>query len=74
MKRRTMFGLLVVPVVGLLAGATALAHGHGGPGWRSGMMKRMVPAALDEALDAAKTAPERRAAIHGTWDRVVITI
>jgi Spy/CpxP family protein refolding chaperone len=67
MKRRTTLGLLAVLSAGLVAGATALAFGHGG---RHGMMKRVVAAAVDEALDEAKVTPEQRATVHAARDRV----
>jgi hypothetical protein len=68
MKRRTTIGLLAVTAVGLLSGVSALAYaGHVG---REGMMQRFVAAAIDDALDEAKVAPEQRAAIHAARDRV----
>jgi Spy/CpxP family protein refolding chaperone len=82
MKRRTLLGLIAVPLTALAAGAAALGgawawaqggpgmHGPGGPGMRSGMMKRMISAALDEALDQASVTPEQRTAIHASRDRV----
>ncbi len=39
-----------------------------------GMMKRMVSAALDEALDQANVTPEQRAAVHASRDRVFAAI
>ena len=72
MKRRTLIGLLVVPVVAVVTGAAALAawaHGGGGPGMHGRMMKRMVTAALEEALDQARVTPEQRSAIHASRDR-----
>jgi uncharacterized membrane protein len=67
MKRRTTLGLLAVLSVGLIAGATALAFAHGG---RHGMMKRVVAAAVDEALDEARVSPEQRLTVHAARDRV----
>jgi Spy/CpxP family protein refolding chaperone len=73
MKRRTWLGLAAIPVVAVMTGAAALAAwahgGPGGPGMHGRMMKRMVSAALDEALDQAKVTPEQRAAIHAARDR-----
>jgi Spy/CpxP family protein refolding chaperone len=73
MKRRTLFGLLAIPVVAVATGAAALtgawAHGPGGHGMHGRMMKRMVSAALDEALDQARVTPEQRTAIHASRDR-----
>jgi Spy/CpxP family protein refolding chaperone len=78
MTRRTLIGVAAVVVGGLATGAAALAAGgaawaHGGPGphgWRHGMMKRMVTAAIDDALDAAQATPEQRAAIQAAHGRV----
>jgi Spy/CpxP family protein refolding chaperone len=73
MKRRTWLGLAAVPVVALVTGAVALtgawAHGPGGHGMHGRMMKRMVSAALDEALDQASVTAEQRTAIHASRDR-----
>ena len=73
MKRRTVLGLIAVPVVALATGAAALtaawAHGPGGHGMHGRMMKRMVSAALDEALDQAGVTQDQRTAIHASRDR-----
>ena len=70
MTRRMMFGAIGVVVAGLAAGAAAFAHqGPGRPPFRAQMMKRMIAAALDEALDQAKVTPEQRTAIHASRDR-----
>jgi periplasmic protein CpxP/Spy len=72
MKRRTWLGLVAVPVAAVVTGAVALtaAWGHGGgPGMHGRMMKRMVSAALDEALDQANVTAEQRTAIHASRDR-----
>jgi Spy/CpxP family protein refolding chaperone len=73
MKRRTWLGLMAVPVVALVTGAAALtvawAQGPGGHGMHGKMMKRMVSAALDEALDQAVVTPEQRTTIHASRDR-----
>ncbi len=47
---------------------------YGGPGRHGGMMKRMVSAALDEALDQANVTSEQRAAIHASRDRAFATL
>ncbi len=83
MKRRTVLGLVAVPVVALAAGALALTtawaqgpgmHGPGGPGLHAGMMRRMVSAALDEALDQANVTPAQRSAIHASRDRAFAAV
>jgi periplasmic protein CpxP/Spy len=80
MKRRTLIAVLAVPVIGLAVGALALtgawAQGpgmHGGWG-RPGMMKRMMSAMLDEALDQASVTADQRAAIHASRDRAFAAI
>jgi Spy/CpxP family protein refolding chaperone len=78
MNRRTMFGVITGALVTLGVGAAALvggrayAHGPGGP--HAGMMKRMVSAALDEALDRANVTADQRTAIHGARDRAFAAI
>jgi uncharacterized membrane protein len=69
MTRRTWLAVLAVPLLGLVAGAGALAWAHGGGG-RQGVMKRVVAAMLDDALDRAQVTPEQRAQIHAVRDRV----
>ena len=80
MNRRTLLGWITVPVVAVVAGATALGsyalaqgpggmHGPGGPGMHGDMMKRMVSAKLDQALDQANVTPEQRTAIYASRDR-----
>jgi Spy/CpxP family protein refolding chaperone len=73
MNRRMWIGLVAVPVVAVLTGAAALTaawgHGPGGHGRHGWMMKRMVSAALDEALDQAGVTAEQRTAIHASRDR-----
>jgi Spy/CpxP family protein refolding chaperone len=73
MNRRLWLGLAAVPVVAGLTGAAALtaswAHGPGGHGGHGWMMRRMVSAALDEALDQAGVTAEQRMAIHASRDR-----
>jgi periplasmic protein CpxP/Spy len=67
--KRTIFGVLAVLVAGFLAGST-FAQAQGGPLPRhGGMMKRMVSAALEEALDQAAVSEEQRTAIHASRDR-----
>jgi Spy/CpxP family protein refolding chaperone len=72
MKRRTMIGLAAGVAVSLAAGAGAFAYGAHAGG-RHGIMKRMVSAALDEALDQAQVTPEQRVTIHAARDRVFAT-
>ena len=72
MNRRMWIGLAAVPVVAVLTGAaafTAWGHGPGGHGRHGWMMKRMVSAALDEALDQAGVTPAQRTAVHASRDR-----
>jgi Spy/CpxP family protein refolding chaperone len=73
-----MFGAIAGTVLTLVAGGAALlggrayAHGPGGP--HGGMMKRMVSAALDEALAQASVSAEQRTAIHAARDRAFAAI
>ena len=72
MKRRTWLGLVAIGAAAVVTGAAALgawAHGGGPHGMHGRMMKRMVSAALDEALDQAKVTPEQRASIHASRAR-----
>jgi periplasmic protein CpxP/Spy len=73
MKRRTVIGLTAGLAVSLAAGAGALAWGTHAGG-RHGIMKRMVSAALDEALEEARVTPEQRQRIHAARDRVFATV
>ena len=70
--------VLIAAVLGVaaLVGARAYAQAPGGgPGWRhAGMIKRMVSAALDEALDQAGVSAEQRTAIHASRDRAFATL
>ena len=66
LSRRTILGSLAVLGVGLITTVAAFAHGAGG---RPAMMKRMVSAAIDEALEPAKVTPDQRAKIYATRDR-----
>ncbi|MCI0547170.1 MAG: periplasmic heavy metal sensor [Candidatus Rokubacteria bacterium] len=71
MKRRTRIGLVVGLAVAVLAGATAVTVGaHGG---RPALMKRMVTAVIDDALDEARVTPGQRASIYAARDRVLET-
>jgi Spy/CpxP family protein refolding chaperone len=69
MKRRTVFGLMTAGALGLVATAGGVvAYGAHGGG-RHVIMKRMVVAAIDDALDEAKVTPEQRAQINQIRDR-----
>lgn len=68
MKRRTVFGLVTAGAVGLVAAGGAMAYGAHGGG-RHAFMKRMVVAAIDDALDEAKVTPDQRTAINQIRDR-----
>ena len=68
MKRRTMFGLMAAGALGLAAAGGAAAYGAPGVG-RHSIMKRMVVAAIDDALDDAKVTPDQRTAIYTARDR-----
>ena len=70
LSRRTILGSLAVLGVGLITSVVAFAHGGGGPA----MMKRMVAAAIDEALEPAKLTPDQRAKIYATRDRAFAAI
>jgi Spy/CpxP family protein refolding chaperone len=70
-RRRWFLGAIAAATVALVGAATAFAVG-GHP--RHGIMKRMVSAAIDEALDAAKVTPEQRARIHAARDRAMAAI
>ena len=78
MTRRTILAAMAGAVLTLVAGGVALvggrafAHGPGGP--HAGMMKRMVSAALDEALAQANVSAEQRTAIHASRDRAFAAI
>jgi len=72
MKRRTIIGMVALLTSGVVAGASALAFG--GPGHRSGVMKRFVSATIDEALEKASVTPAQRTAIHGARDRVFAAV
>jgi Spy/CpxP family protein refolding chaperone len=75
MKRRTVIGLaagavMTVAAAGVGAGALALAHSGG----RAAIMRRVVTAAIDEALDRAQVTPDQRVAIHAARDRVYAVV
>lgn len=78
MTRRTILAgaagaLLTLTAGGVaLLGGRAFAHGPGGP--HAGMMKRMVSAALDEALAQANVTPEQRMAIYASRDRAFAAV
>jgi len=73
MKRRTMFGLLAAGTVGLVAAGGAVAFGAHGGG-RHAIMKRMVAAAIDDALDEAKVTPDQRITINQIRDRAFAAV
>jgi Spy/CpxP family protein refolding chaperone len=69
MTRRSIIGLAGVVVVGgILAGAAALAFGHGD---RQAFMRRWVVAEIDAVLDEAGATAEQRQAVHAARDRVL---
>jgi Spy/CpxP family protein refolding chaperone len=72
MTRRTLIGVVAGVTVSLAAGAGALALAHGGG--RQAFMKRMVAAALDEALDQAQVTAAQRTAIQAARDRVFASL
>src|SRR5262249_14548983 len=73
MKRRTVFGLVTAGALGLAAAGGAAAHGAHAGG-RHAFMKRMVAAAIDDALDEAKVTPEQRTAIAQIRDRAFAAV
>jgi Spy/CpxP family protein refolding chaperone len=73
MKRRTVVGLAAGVAATLAAGAGAMALGTHSGG-RPAIMRRMVAAALDEALDQVQVTAEQRAAIHAARDRVFAVV
>jgi Spy/CpxP family protein refolding chaperone len=68
MRRRLLISSAVVVGLGLLGAVTAWALGPHGPG-RHGMMRRVVVAMIDEALDQAQVTPEQRVRVHAARDR-----
>jgi hypothetical protein len=75
MKRRTVIGLaagavMTVAAAGVGAGALALAHSGG----RTAIMRRVVVAAMDEALDRAQVTADQRVAIYAARDRVLAVV
>jgi Spy/CpxP family protein refolding chaperone len=75
MKRRTVIGLAagtVLTVVAAGVGAGALALGHSGG--RAAIMRRVVTAAIEEALDRAQVTADQRVAIHAARDRVYAVV
>ncbi|MGH7321118.1 MAG: Spy/CpxP family protein refolding chaperone [Candidatus Rokuibacteriota bacterium] len=73
MRRRTVFGLAAGLVATLAASAGALAYGAHSGG-RQAIMRRMVSAAIDQALDEAHVTSEQRATIYAARDRVFSTV
>ena len=84
MTRRTMFGIGAAVTGTILAGATALAFGHGPRHWahhwghhgamHGPIMRRVATAIVDDALDAVQATPEQRAAAHAARDRVLAAV
>lgn len=73
MKRRTMIGMAAGVAVSLAAGAAALAFG-GHTGARQAIMRRVISATIDEALDGAQVTPDQRRTIYAARDRVFATV
>ena len=73
MKRRTMIGVAGMAAVSLAAGATAWAVGGPARG-RAAIVRRVVAAVIDDALDEAQVTPEQRAKIHAARDRVFAVV
>jgi Spy/CpxP family protein refolding chaperone len=73
MKRRTVFGLMAAGALGLAAAGGAVAYGAHGGG-RHAFMKRMVVAAIDDALDEAKVTPAQRTQINQIRDRALAAV
>ncbi len=73
MKRRTMIGLAAGVAASLAVGAGAAALGAHGGG-RHAIMRRVIAATIDDALDEASVTPEQRAAVHAARDRVFATV
>ena len=73
MTRGTFQRVTTVVLIGAVIGGAALvgarAWAQGSGGMHAGMMKRMISAALDEALDQAAVSAEQRTAIHASRDR-----
>jgi Spy/CpxP family protein refolding chaperone len=72
LSRRTILGSLAVLGVGLITSVAAFAHGGGGRG--PAMMKRVVSAMIDEALEPAQVTPEQRAKIYAARDRAFAAV
>ncbi len=73
MKRRTVFGLAAGLAATLAAGVGALAYGAHNGG-RQAIMRRIVSAGIDEALDKATVTSEQRTAIYAARDRVFAAV
>jgi protein CpxP len=73
MTRRTFQKVATLVLIGAtiaVAGVVAArAYAHGPGGMHAGMMKRMISAALDEALDQAAVTAQQRTAIYASRDR-----
>jgi len=73
MTRRTFQRVTTVVLIGAtvavaaVVGARAYAQAPGG--MHAGLMKRMISAALDEALDQAAVTAQQRTAIYASRDR-----
>lgn len=64
-RRFFKVGLVLAVLAGVVfAAAKAIAHG------RRGMMRAMVSAHIDQALDAAKASPAQKAAVNAAADHV----
>jgi protein CpxP len=72
MTSRTKLAVSVTVAVGILVGATAFAAG--GAGGRPAIMKRMVTAVIDDALDAAQVTADQRPQIYAARDRVFAAV
>lgn len=73
MKRRTMIGLAAGVAATLAVGAGAAVVGAHAGG-RHAIVRRVIAATIDEALDVAGVSPEQRAAIHAARDRVFAAV
>lgn len=73
MTRRTVIGLAAGLTATLAAGAGAIAYGAHGGG-RHAIMRRVVSATIDDALDKAGVTSEQRTAIHAARDRVFAAV
>jgi Spy/CpxP family protein refolding chaperone len=68
MKRWMVIGLVAgIGALAVAAGAVAFGGGHHGA--RHAIIKRVVAAEIDEALDRVNATPEQRASVHASRDR-----